>query len=131
MKLPRVCSVQRVVSTPATAVGIARTEYMRDQRAISCWRGGCANQTLVRSQRIVSTLEKIFGWVRDGRAFQDTIIDNHLRENCTRPRELPFQRCSLLRQRQVFTGTILEQCNGCGGLPKQAASCAPRFHRET
>jgi Fe-S oxidoreductase len=54
-------------------------------------------------------------------------IDNHLRENFTRPLELPFQPVlAFAFKDQSFTGN-LEQCNGCGGCLKQSGIMCPTF----
>src|SRR6266576_112227 len=54
-------------------------------------------------------------------------IDNHLRENFTRPLELPFQPVlAFAFKDSSFTGN-LEQCNGCGGCLKQSDIMCPTF----
>ena len=56
-----------------------------------------------------------------------TKIDNHLRENFTRPLELPFQPVlAFAFKDRSFTGN-LEQCNGCGGCLKQSGIMCPTF----
>ena len=99
-------------------VGIARTEYMRDQ---------LGNQLLEVMREIKHAFDpknvfnpgKIFadGSEPDGHHHK---IDNHLRENFTRPLELPFQPVlAFAFKDRSFTGN-LEQCNGCGGCLKQS-----------
>jgi len=99
-------------------VGIARTEYMRDQ----------LGDTLLNVMReIKRTFDprnifnpgKIFGF-----AYK---IDNHLRNNFGRPIELPFEpRLAFAFKDRSFIGN-LEQCNGCGGCLKQTGIMCPTF----
>src|SRR5580765_3596262 len=122
-------------------VGIARTEYMRDQ---------LGNQLLEVMREIKRAFDpknvfnpgKIFacshGAVspcpgsRDerldtARRLQSLRIDNYLRENFTRPLELPFQPVlAFAFKDRSFTGN-LEQCNGCGGCLKQSGIMCPTF----
>src|SRR6266550_3959405 len=106
-------------------VGIARTEYMRDQ---------LGNQLLDVMREIKRAFDpknvfnpgKIFadGSEPDGHQHK---IDNHLRENFTRPLELPFQPVlAFAFKDRSFTGN-LEQCNGCGGCLKQSGIMCPTF----
>ena len=106
-------------------VGIARTEYMRDQ---------LGNQLLEVMREIKRAFDpknvfnpgKIFadGCEPDGHRHK---IDNHLRENFTRPLELPFQPVlAFAFKDRSFTGN-LEQCNGCGGCLKQSGIMCPTF----
>ena len=106
-------------------VGIARTEYMRDQ---------LGNQLLEVMREIKRAFDpknvfnpgKIFadGSEPDGHRHR---IDNHLRENFTRPLELPFQPVlAFAFKDRSFTGN-LEQCNGCGGCLKQSGIMCPTF----
>jgi FAD/FMN-containing dehydrogenase/Fe-S oxidoreductase len=99
-------------------VGIARTEYMRDQL-------GDALLNVMRE--IKHTLDpknifnpgKIFGF-----AYK---IDNHLRNNFARPIELPFKpRMAFAFKDRSFVGN-LEQCNGCGGCRKDTPIMCPTF----
>jgi Fe-S oxidoreductase len=54
-------------------------------------------------------------------------IDNHLRENFTRPLELPYQPVlAFAFKDRSFIGN-LEQCNGCGGCLKHAGIMCPTF----
>jgi FAD/FMN-containing dehydrogenase/Fe-S oxidoreductase len=106
-------------------VGIARTEYMRDQ---------LGNQLLEVMREIKHAFDpknvfnpgKIFadGSEPDGHQHK---IDNHLRENFTRPLELPFQPVlAFAFKDRSFLGN-LEQCNGCGGCLKQSGIMCPTF----
>src|SRR5438094_2183519 len=113
-------------------VGIARTEYMREQ---------LGNELLEVMREIKNTFDpknifnpgKIFevGSVRCAdrtpQSGVPTRIDNHLRENFTRPLELPFQPLlAFAFKDRSFIGT-LEQCNGCGGCLKQTGTMCPTF----
>src|SRR6266853_1290028 len=100
-------------------VGIARTEYMREQ---------LGDELLEVMREIKNTFdpENIFN---PGKIFSDGRhkIDNHLRENFTRPLELPFQpMLAFAFKDRSFTGN-LEQCNGCGGCLKQSGIMCPTF----
>src|SRR5207237_10362641 len=56
-----------------------------------------------------------------------TRIENHLRENFTRPLELPFHPVlAFAFKDRSFIGN-LEQCNGCGGCLKQTGIMCPTF----
>jgi Fe-S oxidoreductase len=100
-------------------VGIARTEYMREQ---------LGNELLDVMRAIKSAFDpkNIFN---PGKIFADGQhkIDNHLRENFVRPLELPFQpRLAFAFKDRSFIGN-LEQCNGCGGCRKDAPTMCPTF----
>jgi len=106
-------------------VGIARTEYMRDQ---------LGNQLLEVMREIKRAFDpknvfnpgKIFADASEPDGHQHK-IDNHLRENFTRPLELPFQPVlAFAFKDRSFTGN-LEQCNGCGGCLKQSGIMCPTF----
>src|SRR5881398_4078582 len=99
-------------------VGIARTEYMRDQ---------LGDELLNVMREIKTTFDpknifnpgKIFGFAHK--------IDNHLRLNFTKPIELPFEpRLAFAFKDNSFIGN-LEQCNGCGGCRKQTGIMCPTF----
>jgi FAD/FMN-containing dehydrogenase/Fe-S oxidoreductase len=106
-------------------VGIARTEYMRDQ---------LGDQLLEVMREIKRAFDpknifnpgKIFEVGTDRRAVRHR-IDNHLRENFTRPLELPIQPvlAFAFKDRSFFGN--LEQCNGCGGCLKQSGIMCPTF----
>src|SRR5437870_734692 len=100
-------------------VGIARTEYMRDQ---------LGDELLEVLREIKRTFDpkNIFN---PGKIFSDGLhkIDNHLRENFTRPLELPFEpMLAFAFKDRSFIGN-LEQCNGCGGCLKQTGIMCPTF----
>jgi FAD/FMN-containing dehydrogenase/Fe-S oxidoreductase len=108
-------------------VGIARTEYMRDQ---------LGDELLGVMREIKRTFDpkNIFN---PGKIFEVGIprlreavhhrIDNHLRENFTRPLELPFEPVlAFAFKDHSFIGN-LEQCNGCGGCLKRIGIMCPTF----
>src|SRR5205823_11040468 len=106
-------------------VGIARTEYMREQ---------LGDELLGVMREIKRTFDpknifnpgKIFadGCEPHGRRHK---IDSHLRENFTRPLELPFEpQLAFAFKDGSFIGN-LEQCNGCGGCLKQTGIMCPTF----
>src|SRR2546429_4985671 len=104
-------------------VGIARTEYMRDQL-------GDELLEVMREIKRAFDPKNVFN---PGKIFADGSepdghqhkIDNHLRENFTRPLELPFQPVlAFAFKDSSFTGN-LEQCNGCGGCLKQSGIMCP------
>src|SRR5881296_968970 len=113
-------------------VGIARTKYMREQ---------LGDDLLEVMREIKNTFDpkNIFN---PGKIFEvgsarcadrtpqsgvPTKIDNHLRENFTRPLELPFQPVlAFAFKDRSFVGN-LEQCNGCGGCLKQTGIMCPTF----
>ncbi len=100
-------------------VGIARTEYMRDQL-------GDALLGVLREIKCMFDPKNIFN---PRKIFADDHhkIDNHLRENFTRPLELPFQPVlAFAFKDRSFIGN-LEQCNGCGGCLKHAGIMCPTF----
>src|SRR6266700_270717 len=99
-------------------VGIARTEYMRDQ---------LGDELLEVMREIKRTFDpknifnpgKIFGFAHK--------VDNHLRNNFTKPIELPFEaQLAFASKDRSFVGN-LEQCNGCGGCLKQTGIMCPTF----
>src|SRR2546429_7076893 len=99
-------------------VGIARAEYMREQ---------LGDELLNVMREIKRTFDpknifnpgKIFGFAHK--------IDHHLRNNFTRPIELPFEpRLAFAFKDRSFIGN-LEQCNGCGGCRKDAPIMCPTF----
>src|SRR5436190_2005690 len=100
-------------------VGIARTEYMRDQL-------GDELLGVMREIKHAFDPKNIFN---PGKIFEDGRhrIDNHLRENFTRPLELPFQPVlAFAFKDRSFIGN-LEQCNGCGGCLKRTGIMCPTF----
>src|SRR5438270_354049 len=100
-------------------VGIARTEYMHDQL-------GDELLGVLREIKHLFDPKNVFN---PGKIFSDGRhkIDNHLRENFTRPLELPFQpMLAFAFKDRSFIGN-LEQCNGCGGCLKHADIMCPTF----
>src|SRR5438128_11761651 len=100
-------------------VGIARTEYMREQ---------LGDELLEVMREIKNTFDpkNVFN---PGKIFSDGRhkIDNHLRENFTRPLTLPFEPAlAFAFKDRSFIGN-LEQCNGCGGCLKQTGIMCPTF----
>src|SRR5438874_688669 len=100
-------------------VGIARTEFMREQ---------LGDELLAVMSEIKRTFDpkNIFN---PGKIFADGRhrIDNHLRENFTRPLELPFEPVlAYAFKDRSFIGN-LEQCNGCGGCLKRTGIMCPTF----
>jgi FAD/FMN-containing dehydrogenase/Fe-S oxidoreductase len=100
-------------------VGIARTEYMREQL-------GEQLLELMREIKRAFDPKNIFN---PGKIFADGRhkIDNHLRENFTRPLELPFQPVLAFALKDRSFVRNLEQCNGCGGCLKHAGIMCPTF----
>jgi FAD/FMN-containing dehydrogenase/Fe-S oxidoreductase len=100
-------------------VGIARTEYMREQL-------GDALLGIMREIKRLFDPKNIFNpgkILADGRHK----IDNHLRDNFTAPMELPFApRLAFVFKDRSFIGN-LEQCNGCGGCRKDAPIMCPTY----
>jgi FAD/FMN-containing dehydrogenase/Fe-S oxidoreductase len=106
-------------------VGIARTEYMREQL-------GDELLEVMRAIKHAFDPKNIFN---PGKIFDDGCephghrhkIDNHLRENFERPIELPFQPVlAFAFKDRSFIGN-LEQCNGCGGCRKETGIMCPTF----
>jgi FAD/FMN-containing dehydrogenase/Fe-S oxidoreductase len=106
-------------------VGIARTEYMREQlgdELLEVMRG--IKRTF--DPKNIFNPGKIFadGSEPGGHRYR---IDNHLRENFTRPLELPFEPVlAYAFKDRSFVGN-LEQCNGCGGCLKRTGIMCPTF----
>src|SRR5205814_3267215 len=100
-------------------VGIARTEYIQDQL-------GDELLNVLHEIKHAFDPKNIFN---PGKIFADDHhkIDNHLRENFTRPLELPFQPVlAFAFKDRSFIGN-LEQCNGCGGCLKHTGIMCPTF----
>jgi Fe-S oxidoreductase len=100
-------------------VGIARTEYMRDQ----------LGDELLGVLREIKRMFDPGNVFNPGKIFADGRhkIDSHLRENFTRPVKLPFQPALAFAFKDgSFIGN-LEQCNGCGGCLKQSGIMCPTF----
>src|SRR5881398_2151323 len=99
-------------------VGIARTEYMREQLGDELLEVMRAIKNAFDPKNIFNP-GKIFGFAHK--------IDNHLRLNFTKPIELPFEpRLAFAFKDNSFIGN-LEQCNGCGGCRKQTGIMCPTF----
>lgn len=106
-------------------VGIARTEYMREQ---------LGDELLWVMREIKRTFDpknvfnpgKIFEVEVNRPAFRHR-IDNFLRDNFTASIELPFRpRLAFAFKDGSFIGN-LEQCNGCGGCRKETGIMCPTF----
>src|SRR6266699_754125 len=100
-------------------VGIARTEYMREQ----------LGDELLEVMRAIKKAFDPKNVFNPGKIFSDGRhkIDNHLRENFTRPLELPFQpMLAFAFKDRSFIGN-LEQCNGCAGCRKDTPIMCPTF----
>jgi FAD/FMN-containing dehydrogenase/Fe-S oxidoreductase len=100
-------------------VGIARTEYMRNQ----------LGDELLGVLREIKRAFDPKNTFNPGKIFSDGRhrIDNHLRENFTRLLELPFQPVlAFAFKDRSFIGN-LEQCNGCGGCLKESGIMCPTF----
>jgi FAD/FMN-containing dehydrogenase/Fe-S oxidoreductase len=113
-------------------VGIARTEYMRDQLGDQLL-GVMREIKRAFDPKNVFNPGKIFEVgtsrcdVRTPQRGVPTTIDSHLRENFARPLKLPFQPVlAFAFKDRSFTGN-LEQCNGCGGCLKQSGIMCPTF----
>jgi Fe-S oxidoreductase len=100
-------------------VGIARTEYMREQLGDELF-GAMREIKRIFDPRDRMNPGKIFGTG----GFR---IDSSLRENFMRPIELQFTpRLAFAFKDRSFIGN-LEQCNGCGGCRKDAPTMCPTF----
>src|SRR5213596_2087400 len=100
-------------------VGIARTEYMRDQ----------LGDELIGVLRQIKRMFDPKNIFNPGKIFDDGghKIDNHLRENFTRPLEPRYQPVlAFAFKDRSFIGN-LEQCNGCGGCLKHTGIMCPTF----
>ena len=106
-------------------VGIARTEYMQEQLGDELL-GVMREIKRMFDPKNIFNPGKIFaaGSEPDGHRHR---IDNYLRENFTRPLELPFNPVlAFAFKDHSFIGN-LEQCNGCGGCLKQTGVMCPTF----
>jgi FAD/FMN-containing dehydrogenase/Fe-S oxidoreductase len=100
-------------------VGIARTEYMREQ----------LGDELLGAMRQIKRLFDPRDRMNPGKIFgSGTVqIDASLRENFARPIELPFRpRLAFAFKDHSFVGN-LEQCNGCGACRKDVPMMCPTF----
>jgi FAD/FMN-containing dehydrogenase/Fe-S oxidoreductase len=100
-------------------VGIARTEYMREQ----------VGDQLLGVMRQIKRLFDPKNLFNPGKLIGDGEfkIDTHLRSTYTLHPALPFEpKLAFAFKDQSFTGN-LEQCNGCGGCRKDAPTMCPTF----
>jgi FAD/FMN-containing dehydrogenase/Fe-S oxidoreductase len=106
-------------------VGIARTEYMREQLGDELL-GVMREIKRIFDPKNIFNPGKIFEVGTDRGAVRHR-IDNHLRENFTRPLEIPFETVlGFAFKDRSFIGN-LEQCNGCGGCLKRTGIMCPTF----
>src|SRR5215831_9740634 len=106
-------------------VGIARTEYMREQLGDELL-GVMREIKRMFDPKNIFNPGKIFAgrFEPDGNQYG---IDNHLRENFTQPLQLPFEPVlAYAFKDRSFIGN-LEQCNGCGGCLKHTGIMCPTF----
>ena len=100
-------------------VGIARTEYLRDQVGPGLFEVMRAIKRTFDPKNLFNP-EKLIGTGR----FR---VDGDLRENFQRPIELPFTPVlAFAAKDHSFIGN-LEQCNGCGGCRKDEPTMCPTF----
>ena len=100
-------------------VGIARTEYMREQ----------VGDRLLGVMREIKRLFDPKNLFNPGKLIGDGEfkIDRHLRSTYTLHPPLPFEpRLAFAFKDRSFIGN-LEQCNGCGGCRKDAVTMCPTF----
>src|SRR5213079_1142023 len=100
-------------------VGIARTKYMREH----------LGDPLLGAMREIKRIFDPRDRMNPGKIFGtgNLQIDSSLRENFTRPIELPFTpRLAFAFKDRSFIGN-LEQCNGCGGCRKDTPIMCPTF----
>jgi FAD/FMN-containing dehydrogenase/Fe-S oxidoreductase len=108
-------------------VGIARTEYMRDQLGDQLLEVMRETKRTFDPKNIFNPGKILEAGIPQPREAVRHHIDNHLRENFTRPLELPFQPVlAFAFKDRSFTGN-LEQCNGCGGCLKESGVMCPTF----
>src|SRR5213596_1499654 len=120
-------------------VGIARTEYMQQQLGDELL-GVMREIKRMFDPKNIFNPGKIFacshGAVSPCRETRDERldaarrlhrIDNHLRENFTRPLELPFEPVLAFAFKDRSFISNLEQCNGCGGCLKHSGIMCPTF----
>ncbi|MFN2542109.1 MAG: FAD-binding and (Fe-S)-binding domain-containing protein [Chthoniobacterales bacterium] len=106
-------------------VGIARSEYMRDQLGDALLEVMHAIKRTLDPKNIFNR-GKIFGVECEPHGHCHK-IDNCLRDNFAAPLELPFQpRLAFAFKDGSFIAN-LEQCNGCGGCRKDGGVMCPTF----
>jgi Fe-S oxidoreductase len=100
-------------------VGIARTEYLKDQIGPELYR-------LMREIKQAFDPNSVFnpGKIIDDGRYR---IDRNLRQAEDRTLVLPFVPQLAFAARDDSFVANLEQCNGCGGCLKQAATMCPTF----
>lgn len=100
-------------------VGIARTEYMREQ----------VGDQLLAVMREIKRMFDPKNLFNPGKLIGDGEfkVDGHLRSTYTLHPSLPFEpRLAFEFKDRSFVGN-LEQCNGCGGCRKDAVTMCPTF----
>jgi FAD/FMN-containing dehydrogenase/Fe-S oxidoreductase len=100
-------------------VGMARSDYMREQ----------LGDRLLDVMREIKRAFDPGNTFNPGKIFEDGLhkMDSFLRDNFTRPIELPFvPRLAFAFKDRSFVGN-LEQCNGCGGCRKETPIMCPTF----
>src|SRR6266498_3624776 len=106
-------------------VGIARTEYMQEQLGDELL-GVMREIKRMFDPKNIFNPGKIFAEGSEPAGHRHR-IDNYLRENFTRPLELPFEPVlAYAFKDRSFIGN-LEQCNGCGGCLKSTGIMCPTF----
>jgi FAD/FMN-containing dehydrogenase/Fe-S oxidoreductase len=100
-------------------VGIARTEYLKDQIGPELYRVMREIKQSFDPNNLFNP-GKIIG---DGRYK----IDRHLRQDSSRNLVLPFEPHLAFAARDESFVANLEQCNGCGGCLKQTPTMCPTF----
>src|SRR5438874_261831 len=113
-------------------VGIARTEYMREQLGDELLEVMREIKRLFDPKNIfnpgkIFDVDSALRADRTSRRDVSTRIDNHLRENFTRPLELPFEPVLAFAFKDHSFISNLEQCNGCGGCLKGTGIMCPTF----
>jgi Fe-S oxidoreductase len=106
-------------------VGIARTEYMREQLGDDLLGVMREIKRLLDPKNIFNP-GKIFSDLSERDAHRHR-IDNYLRDNFTRPLELPFEPVVAYAFKDRSFIDNLEQCNGCGGCLKGTGVMCPTF----
>jgi Fe-S oxidoreductase/FAD/FMN-containing dehydrogenase len=100
-------------------VGIARTEFMRQQVGTELYR-------VMREIKVAFDPNNLFNpgkIIGDGRYR----IDKNLRQGADRNLVLPFEPVLAFAARDGSFIANLEQCNGCGGCTKQTPTMCPTY----
>jgi len=100
-------------------VGIARTEYLKEQ----------VGPELYRVMREIKTAFDPNHLFNPGKLIGDARyrIDRHLRQGADRNLILPFEPMLAFAARDESFIANLEQCNGCGGCTKQVPTMCPTY----